>query len=52
MRRLVYDNANLEDIREAALKQGMVTLREAGIMKIEQGITTIHEVLRSTVTEV
>ena len=52
MRRLVYDNANLEDIREAAIKQGMVTLREAGIMKIEQGITTIQEVLRSTVTEV
>ncbi|TKJ39969.1 pilus assembly protein PilB [candidate division LCP-89 bacterium B3_LCP] len=52
IRRLVFDNANQEDIREAALKQGMVSLREAGIMKIEQGITTIQEVLRSTVTEV
>jgi len=52
IRRLVYDNANQEDIREAALRQGMVSLREAGILKIQQGITTIQEVLRSTVTEV
>jgi type IV pilus assembly protein PilB len=52
IRRMVFDNANQEDIRDAALKQGMVTLREAGILKIEHGITTIQEVLRSTVTEV
>lgn len=52
IRRLVFDNANLEDVRDAAIKQGMVTLREAGIMKIEHGITTVQEVLRSTVTEV
>jgi type IV pilus assembly protein PilB len=51
IRRMVFDNANQEDIREAALKQGMISLRESGIMKIEQGITTIQEVLRSTVTE-
>ncbi|MCX6640676.1 MAG: ATPase, T2SS/T4P/T4SS family [bacterium] len=52
IRRLVFDSANQEDIREAALAQGMVTLREAGIMKVEHGITTIQEVVRSTVTEV
>jgi len=52
IRRRVFENDNQEDIREEALKQGMISLREAGIMKIEQGITTIQEVLRSTVTEV
>jgi len=52
IRRLVFNNANQEDIRELAMKQGMITLREAGITKIQQGITTIQEVLRSTVTEV
>ncbi len=52
IRRYVFDNKNQEDIRELAMEHGMVTLREAGIMKIEQGITTISEVLRSTVTEV
>ncbi len=52
IRRMVFDNANQEDIRDVALKQGMLSLREAGILKIEQGITTVNEVLRSTVTEV
>ena len=52
IRRLVFDSANQEDIREAAIQQGMVSLREAGILKIQHGITTIQEVLRSTVTEV
>jgi len=52
VRRLVFDNANQEDIRELATQQGMLSLREAGILKIEQGITTPSEVLRSTVTEV
>ncbi len=52
IRRYVFDNKNQEDIRELAMEHGMVSLREAGIMKIEQGITTISEVLRSTVTEV
>jgi type IV pilus assembly protein PilB len=52
IRRLVFDSANQEDIREAAIKQGMVTLRESGIIKVEHGITTIQEVVRSTVTEV
>jgi type II secretory ATPase GspE/PulE/Tfp pilus assembly ATPase PilB-like protein len=30
----------------------MCSLREAGIIKIQHGITTIQEVMRSTVTEV
>ncbi len=52
IRKMVFDNKNQEDIREKALELGMLNLREAGILKIEQGITTISEVLRSTVTEV
>ncbi len=52
LRRMVFDNANQEDIRDEALKQGMISLREAGIIKIEHGITSIQEVMRSTVTEV
>ena len=35
-------------IREAARKEGMRTLREDGIDKIRQGITTIEEVARET----
>jgi type II secretory ATPase GspE/PulE/Tfp pilus assembly ATPase PilB-like protein len=34
------------DIEEAALKNGMVTLEQAGIVKALQGMTTLDEVYR------
>jgi type IV pilus assembly protein PilB len=37
------------EIREIALSQGMVPLREDGWAKVAQGITTIEEILRVTV---
>jgi len=40
-----YDSYQIKD---AALKQGMVTLRQDGIDKVIRGITTIEEVLRVT----
>ena len=51
LRSLVYDNANEDEIREAALKNGMTALREAGIKRVLDGTTTIEEILRSTVEE-
>jgi type IV pilus assembly protein PilB len=51
IRRLVYDNANLEDIREKAIELGMTTLRESGLKKIFNGVTTPHEVQRITVQD-
>lgn len=51
IRRMIFDNANQEEIREEAIKRGMVTLREAGLRKIAAGITTIRELLRVTVQE-
>ena len=51
IRRLVFDEANLEDIRERATALGMRTLRDSGVAKILNGTTTIHEVLRITVQE-
>ena len=38
-------------LREIAIKNGMRTLRESGIMKVKKGITTIDEVLRTTILE-
>ena len=37
LRGLVYDNANEDKIQEQALKNGMVTLREAGISRVLDG---------------
>jgi len=51
IRKLVFENANQEVIREAAVEQGMVSLREAGIAKLREGKTTFEEVTRSTVED-
>jgi len=51
LRSLVYDNANEDDIRETAIKNGMISLREAGIKRVIDGTTTVEEILRSTVEE-
>jgi type II secretory ATPase GspE/PulE/Tfp pilus assembly ATPase PilB-like protein len=51
IRRLVYDNANQDDIRSAALANKMLALRDAAFRKIFQGVTTTHELLRVTVQE-
>jgi type II secretory ATPase GspE/PulE/Tfp pilus assembly ATPase PilB-like protein len=51
IRRLVFDNANLEDVREKSLALGMRTLRECGIEKVKRGVTTLSEVMRITVQE-
>jgi len=39
------------DIRELALKQGMITLRESGLRIVASGDTSIDEVLATTVGE-
>jgi type IV pilus assembly protein PilB len=51
IRRMVFDNANQEDIRAAAAANGMVMLREAAFNKIFKGQTTTHELLRVTVQD-
>ncbi len=51
IRKLVFENANQEVIREKAIEQGMVSLRDAGVAKLIEGVTTFEEVLRSTVED-
>jgi len=51
IRKMIFDNANQEEIREVALQRGMVSLREAALRKISAGVTTVREVLRVTVQE-
>ena len=51
MRKLVYDSANEDEIRQAALKGGMESLRDAGNHRVLDGTTTVEEILRSTVEE-
>lgn len=47
MRKLITSgNISLDAIRELARRQGMVTMLEDGLRKVELGITTIEEVFR------
>ena len=47
IRKIIVDpNFELEHLRAAARAQGMVTMFEDGLRKVERGITTIEEVLR------
>jgi type IV pilus assembly protein PilB len=48
IRELILDRASTTEIRKLAIKQGMLTLREDGIIKVAKGITTVEEVLRET----
>lgn len=45
MRSLLQKNAPYEELKDAARKNGMDTLFEAGMKKVEEGLTSIEEVL-------
>ena len=42
-------NANAGDIKKLATEKGMVSLRETGIQKVKDGLTTVEEIYRETV---
>lgn len=46
LQKVVLKRASVEELREIALQEGMITLKEDGIAKALQGITTIKEVMR------
>ena len=45
LRRLILRGATADEIEAAARKAGMVPLREDGLLKAAQGITTVEEIL-------
>jgi type IV pilus assembly protein PilB len=48
IRELILDRAPTSEIQKLAIKQGMLSLREDGLIKVAKGITTVEEVLRET----
>jgi len=48
MRRIISTSPTLNELRDAARAAGMRSLREDGLMKVSQGLTTVEEVLRVT----
>ncbi|MEW6034582.1 MAG: GspE/PulE family protein [Chloroflexota bacterium] len=47
IRRLVLSNAGSDAIRAQAQKEGMLSLWHDGMLKVKQGITTPHEIIRN-----
>ena len=51
LRELIMQKASTSSIRQVARRKGMRTLRESGILAVFDGMTTVEEVLKETVTE-
>ncbi len=48
IRSLVLNSTFTGEIQDVATKQGMKTLRESGLLKVLEGVTTVEEALRVT----
>jgi type II secretory ATPase GspE/PulE/Tfp pilus assembly ATPase PilB-like protein len=48
IRSLTIKNADSARLGKAALETGMISLREDGLQKVRQGLTTVSEVIRVT----
>jgi type IV pilus assembly protein PilB len=49
LRELIIIGASAIELRRKAQELGMITLRESGLYKIREGVTTIEEVVKETV---
>ena len=49
IRELILIGASALELRKKAIEDGMITLRESGLHKIRNGVTTLEEVVRETV---
>ncbi len=48
VRELILSGASAYELRQKAVQNGMIGLRESGLQKIRDGVTTLDEVLRET----
>ena len=51
IREMIIENASIDDIRNYAISKGMKTLRDDGLEKVKNGVTSMEEVLRVTAEE-
>jgi type IV pilus assembly protein PilB len=49
LRELILVGASSLELLRKAIEEGMVTLRQSGLRKVKEGVTTIDEVVRETV---
>jgi type IV pilus assembly protein PilB len=51
LKRMVIEGKSVEDMKEKALEEGMVSLRRVGILNAIRGVTSVEEVLRITLND-
>ncbi|RLA97751.1 MAG: type II secretion system protein GspE, partial [Deltaproteobacteria bacterium] len=51
IKELILVGASTTEIKREAMRLGMLTLRQSGILKLKEGITTIEEVIRCSVKD-
>ncbi len=49
LREIILVGSSALDLRRKAIEEGMITLRQSGLRKVKEGVTTIDEVVRETV---
>jgi type IV pilus assembly protein PilB len=49
LRSLILDGAPVSELRRQAVTEGMVTLRQSGLEKVREGLTSLDDVVRETV---
>jgi type IV pilus assembly protein PilB len=48
IQRIIMTNGNSIDITEQAQREGIKDLRQSGLLKVKQGLTSLEEVLATT----
>jgi type IV pilus assembly protein PilB len=48
LREMILNRASASEIKEQAVREGMITLRGDGILKLKAGVTSLDEVLRES----
>ncbi len=48
LRRMILEGESADELNRTAVEQGMITLREDGLVKVRKGITTLDEVIKET----
>jgi type IV pilus assembly protein PilB len=51
LRKAILENWPQGRLRELAVEEGMVNLRQAGVARVFEGVTTVEEIVRETFLE-
>jgi type IV pilus assembly protein PilB len=51
LRQLVLNGASAAEIKREAVRLGMLSLRQSGLLRMREGVTTLEEVMRVTASD-